>query len=97
MKLGSTIQDIRKKKDLSQGLLASQLNISQSYLSQIEKDRKTPSMDLLKEICLILDIPVYYLMFRGLEIDEDIPENKRESYKKLSPAISAMIEGFFIN
>ncbi|MCB9355636.1 MAG: helix-turn-helix transcriptional regulator [Lewinellaceae bacterium] len=95
MKLGSVIQEIRRKRDISQGDLAKQLNISQTYLSQIEGDKKTPSMDMLQEISTALGVPVYYLMFKGLE-PGDKEKKKRESYQKLSPAITSMIEGFFI-
>jgi len=96
MKLGATIQDIRKKRNLSQGELANQLSITQTYLSQIESNKKTPSMDLLEKIGKVLGIPPYYFMFKGLEID-DIPEEKRDDYKRISPTISSMIEGFFIS
>lgn len=97
MKVGTVIQDIRRKRNLSQGDLAKKIGISQTYLSQVEGDKKTPSMDLLKQVSDILEIPVYYLLFKGLEIDKDISSDKREAYKKLSPAITSMIEGFFIS
>ncbi len=97
MKVGSVIQEIRRKKNISQGDLAKQLNVSQTYLSQIESDKKTPSMDLLQEISDALKIPTYYLMFKGVEVDKDIAEDKRDAYNKLSPAITSMIERFFID
>jgi len=96
MKVGAVIQEIRRKKNLSQGDLAKQLDISQTYLSQIEGDKKTPSMELLQQVSTVLGIPVYYLLFKGLEM-EDIAADKREAYQKLSPAITSMIEGFFIS
>ena len=97
MKVGSVIQEIRRKKNISQGDLAIKLNISQTYLSQIEGDKKTPSMEVLQDISAALEIPVYYLLFKGLEIEKDIIEEKRDAYQKLSPAITSMIEGFFVD
>ena len=97
MKPGSIIKEVRKKKNISQGELANKLNISQTYLSQIESDKKIPSMDLLQNLSIKLDIPVFYFLFKGLEVDKDISPDKREAYRKLSPAISSMIEGFFIS
>ncbi len=97
MKVGSVIQDIRRKKNIAQGDLAKQLNLSQTYLSQIEGDKKIPSMEVLEAISAALEIPVYYLMFKGLEVEKDIVEEKRDAYQKLSPAITSMIEGFFID
>jgi len=97
MKLGNVIKEIRKKKNISQGDFADKLNISQAYLSQVESDKRTPSMDLLQNISNHLGMPVFYFLFKGLEIDKDIPEDKRESYKQISPAISSLFEGFFIS
>jgi len=96
MKVGSVIQEIRRRKSISQGDLAKRLKISQTYLSQIEGDKKMPSMEILQEISEALEIPVYYLLFKGLEVEKDIVPEKRDAYKTLSPAISSMIEGFFM-
>lgn len=96
MKVGSVIQEIRLKRNISQGDLAKRLGLSQTYLSQIEGDKKTPSMEVLQQISDALEIPVYYLMFKGLEVETDIVPEKREAYKQLSPAVASMIEGFFL-
>lgn len=53
-------------------------------------------MEVLQQISDALEIPVYYLMFKGLEVETDIVPEKREAYKQLSPAVASMIEGFFL-
>ena len=97
MKFGSALKEVRKMKKISQGELAKKLEISQTYLSLLEKNVKQPSFELLERISDSLGLPVYYFMFKGLEIDKDIAENKQEIYKQISPIIESMIEKFFIS
>jgi transcriptional regulator with XRE-family HTH domain len=62
MPLGDRIKDKRKAKKLTQEKLAQRLNISASYLSQIEKGTRNPIYVLLREIGAVLDTPVEYLV-----------------------------------
>lgn len=50
MSVGDNIQRLREEQDISQAELARRVNISQSMLSQIEKDIKNPSLLVGKEI-----------------------------------------------
>lgn len=54
--IGQTIRRFRKLKDIRQGELANICNITQSYLSNIEKGRKTPSTPLIFRIAKALAI-----------------------------------------
>ncbi len=47
---GVRFKEIRKKLGIKQKELASSLNISNSYLSEIEKGRKQPSLKVLKNL-----------------------------------------------
>lgn len=96
MKLGQTISSIRKKKGLKQDELAERSNISQTYLSQIENDRKTPNINTLKVISNILNVPMPILFFLSLDKD-DVPEVKREAFDTLFGPFESFIENFFIN
>lgn len=96
MHLGEAIKDIRVKKKISQGSLAETLEISQSYLSQVERGRKKPSLELLEKISKKLEIPVFYFMLNALDVDVDIKEGKRDSYRQIRPIINSMVEKFFI-
>ena len=96
MQVGTVIREIRMKKKISQGDLANRLNISQTYLSQLEKNKKTPSMDLMEKIAEVLGLPMYYFMLKGLEVDKDVKPEKQETYKQISPIIEGMIEKLFL-
>ncbi len=54
--IGQSIKRSRRKKKLSQVELAKTLEISNKYLSEIERGIGTPSVDLLLRIAVELDI-----------------------------------------
>jgi len=96
MNIGKVIQDIRKKKGFRQGELAQMVDLSPAYLSQIEANKKMPSMEVIEKIAFALSMPSYYLLFMGLEIEKDIPRDKRLLYVQLRPAVAGLIEGIFL-
>ncbi|MGI6330420.1 MAG: helix-turn-helix domain-containing protein [Zhaonellaceae bacterium] len=61
--VGKKIRALRKKKGLSLQDLASKLNLSVSYLSQLENGRTNISVALLKDIADILEVSsVFFLL-----------------------------------
>lgn len=58
IKIGKTIQQIRKSFGYTQEKLAEQIEISTRYMSQIEQDRVTPSYEVLIRFCNVLKIDI---------------------------------------
>lgn len=61
--LNEALRLIRVYHDISQTKLCSELGISNSYLSEIESAKKTPSLDLLNKYSERFGIPVSSLLF----------------------------------
>ena len=95
MQIGKTIKDLRKKKGLKQIEFAKKCNLSQSYLSLIEKEKKEPTLSMLKQIAAVLETPVPVLVFLSLS-EEDIAQSKREAFRTLDPLIKSMITNVFM-
>ena len=55
-KIGDNIREQRKKLDMSQTELADAVNITVSFLSDIEHHRTMPSVDTFVKICRYLNI-----------------------------------------
>lgn len=83
MDIGKRIKNIRKGKNMQANVLAKKAFISQSYLSDIENGRTTPSLDKLTTICDALGITL--AEFFGYE-SELTPDLMRllENMKKLT-------------
>lgn len=70
MSLGSTIKQIRTAKKIPQIQLARNLNIGNNYLSRIELGKDIPSIQLVEQIAIHLNIPAPILLFLTLEPED---------------------------
>ncbi len=64
-KIGKNIKKIRTQKGLSQQQLAQKSGISQSFLSDLENGKKSPTVDSLNKICRSLGISLAEFFSRG--------------------------------
>ena len=60
--LGSRVKAVRKQKGLKQKDLALRIGCNSSHLSDIESDKKSPSLDMLKRISEELDTTVDFFL-----------------------------------
>lgn len=67
--LGRALRLIRVFHDMPQGKLAQRLGISNSFLSEIETEKKTPSIDLLNKYSAIFDIPMSSILLFAENMD----------------------------
>ena len=61
MRLGERIRARRKELDLSLRELADAVSLTSSFLSLIERDQSSPSIESLRKISEALEVPVFYL------------------------------------
>ncbi|MEM8789821.1 MAG: XRE family transcriptional regulator [Pseudomonadota bacterium] len=59
--LGRDLRALRKTRGLTLGALATRIGKSIGWLSEVERDLKTPAMDDLQAIAAALDVPVSIL------------------------------------
>lgn len=96
MNIGTAIQKLRKTKapQLTQGEFASKIGISQTYLSQIESNKKKPSIEILESIASYFEIPLPIIFWFSID-ESDVKESKREYFRFLKPDIDQMINIIF--
>ena len=73
MNLGEKIKKIRNGKSFSLRDLAGKVDLSASFLSQIEQGKASPSIENLKKIANCLDVRVSYLI-EDEEVKKDAPQ-----------------------
>ncbi|MCG3208167.1 MAG: hypothetical protein FOGNACKC_01769 [Anaerolineae bacterium] len=83
MELGQRIRQRRKELKLSQRELAVRVGLTPGFLSQIEHDLITPSIDSLREISEVLDVPLSDSGFL-VETDARSPVVRRNKRLKLT-------------
>ena len=94
MDLGKTIKHIRLSKKLTQHEFAVKCGITQTYLSQIERNQKEPTLSILKAFSDKLELPLPIIFFLSLT-DEDIQSKKREAFAIIGPTLNTIIYELF--
>ena len=62
MQIGERIKARRKELKLSLRELAEQVDLTASFLSQIERDQSSPSIESLRKISQALEVPIFYFL-----------------------------------
>jgi transcriptional regulator with XRE-family HTH domain len=60
-RLGAKLREVRRRKGFTMKRVASTAGVSESLLSQIERDRVSPSIDTLIAVAEVLDVDLEYL------------------------------------
>lgn len=78
MNLGSVIRKRRAELGLRQKAVAEEIGVSEDYLSLIERDQRTPSLEMLEKLAAALSVPVSYLLFEAEPINPNLSEETRK-------------------
>jgi len=96
MKFGSTIRRLRKRQGINQQILADRIGVTQTYLSLLESDQKTPSINLINSLSRELKIPPSILAYLTLD-KREILKNKHDAFEKINPLIEDLIQQILID
>ena len=85
--LGSRIRTYRLKKGISQEELAFKSSLSTTYLGQIERAEKSPTVETLDKVANALDVSIYDLFLFDEKIEDD---NNNATLNKITAQLSSM-------
>ena len=68
--IGNTIRQLRSHRGLTLKDMAEATDLSLSYLSLIERNKRDPSLSNLKKISKIFDLPPSILIFISSDMDQ---------------------------
>lgn len=83
MNIGDNIKKIRKEKNITQSQLASSLEISQSYLSDLENNRKNLGIKTIEKIAKKLNVSVAYLTSGNKMLGDLTDDEKKDQFSEL--------------
>jgi transcriptional regulator with XRE-family HTH domain len=78
--LGEALRLIRVYHDLKQKQVAERLVISNSYLSEIEKGHKVPTLELIQRYSEIFGLPVSSIMFFAERVEDGGAYDRARSF-----------------
>lgn len=90
--LSEALRLMRVFHDLKQTELAGKLDISKSYVSEIEKGNRTPSLDLIERYAEVFKVPVSSILFFSEQIES--VQKKKAPVPKARQAIASKIIKF---
>ncbi len=67
MVIGDRIRAVREAKKLSQGDVEKRSRLLRVYISRVENNHTTPSVETLEKFANALDVPLYQLFYDGEE------------------------------
>lgn len=94
MDLGITIKKLRQQRGKSQVDFSNQCGITQTYLSQIECNKKEPNLSTLKSISDQLGVPLSIIFFLSTTKD-DVHPSKMDAFGIIEPSVKNFINEFF--
>ena len=101
MTLGERIKLRRQERELSLRDLAEQADLTASFLSQIERDQASPSIESLRKISKALDVPLFYFLMEQEEVCPVVRQHERRrltlptsgiTLEMLTPDVSRKME-----
>jgi len=90
---GKILKLFRKNLYLTQVELAERCGITPEYLSKIENGSKTPSMELMKGICRVIDIPLPLILLLSID-NKDLGDSKGNEFV-IKPIIESILFKLF--
>lgn len=100
MNVGTRINELRKKSNITMQQLSHLTGISQPVLSKLETGHRTPDVPILEKICQALNITLSEFFNEDIKVNLLTPELREffESTKNLTPsqleALKLLIDKF---
>lgn len=97
--LGKRIREARNKLRFTQEVLAEKADIAVTYLGEIERGEKTPSLDVLINIAESLEVSCDYLLRDSVEagtvyVDADISRKLSSLTRKQRIAAESILDAY---
>jgi len=94
--IGEALRLIRVYHDIKASDLAKQLGISSSYLSEIENQKKTPSIELINKYADIFNTKPSSILFFHEQLQDEILKEKDSPYSQLKGKFTKTIRSKII-
>lgn len=91
MNIGSKLKDVRRLKGISLRELARRVDVSASFLSQVEQGKCQPSLETLNRISAALEVKVDYLLREEEKPAKEVLEIKLPNQIKYLSVVASLI------
>ena len=93
--VGKKILEVRNKRNLTQEELAEKVGSVPSFISNIERKNKCPSLSLLRKIVKELDTSYDYLLLDDFDMDKQLEIKYKDMFREIKKLDSKTQIEFF--
>lgn len=93
--VGKRILEVRNRKNYTQEELAEKIGSVPSYISNIERNNKCPSLTFLRKIVKELDTSYDYLLMDDFKLEKRLEIKYKELFKELETLEAKTQDEFF--
>lgn len=93
--IGEKLFEVRNRRNLTQEELAEKVGSAASYISNIERKNKCPSLSFLRKIVTALDTSYDYLLMDDFEVDKQLEIKYQDMFKEIKKLDSKTQNEFF--
>ena len=93
--ISDRILEVRNRRNLTQEELAEKVGSVASYISNIERKNKLPSLSLLRKLVKELDTSYDYLLMDDFEMDKQLEIKYKDMFKEIKKLDAKTQEEFF--
>lgn len=94
-KIGDRILELRNRRNLTQEELAEKIGSVASYISNIERKNKVPSLTLLRKIVKELETSYDYLLLDDFDMDKQLEIKYKDMFREIKKLDSKTQIEFF--
>lgn len=95
IKIGERILEARTRRNLTQEELAERVGSVASYISNIERKNKCPSLSLLRKIVKELDVSYDYLLMDDFDMDKQLEIKYKDMFREIKKLDKKTQQEFF--
>lgn len=93
--IGQRLFEVRNRRNLTQEELAEKVGSAASYISNIERKNKFPSLNFLRKIVKALDTSYDYLLMDDFEMDKQLEIKYQSMFREIKKLDDKTQEEFF--
>jgi transcriptional regulator with XRE-family HTH domain len=93
MDIGKALKIVRKSKGLTQAQLGDKMGYSVTFICNIEKGERKPSMEFLDKLVYVTKVPLFGIFWYATT-EDNISHDKRDNYNLTKEAVESLIKKF---
>lgn len=95
LNIADTLESIRFEKRLNKTDFSNLCGISNSFYSEIIKNKKSINLETLEKICANVNVPIEIFIFKAINENNIEDENRRKLVREIKPLMNEITDALY--